>query len=324
MDSPLRFRLEISNGSSIWKPQQRSRGNSFLNSAPILRRCKSQYPCWGHLLLENKHSDGVTSIELQNRWLQQNGMEGMQRWSRGSNCHLNMYVVGFVFPFLQETEVIGYYRPAGPCVEHLQMFRWGIRSPVSLPAPCDEQNGCTTGCSGKYQPALPASCLKSVLSPPTHPSSESQERTGTSAITASISHVTEQTASFKLSLQAPWSPGPQSQIISTIISHFVYTKTQNWQRGTAILHRDGVEGSRKKCLSQESVPNISSRSRKMFSRAHVLFLKMWSSSERLDSCTGGDFSTRRQEILLASFIRCLRAKKPPNTAGLRTSRTENN
>lgn len=138
-------------------------------------------------------------------------------------------------------EVIGYYRPAGPCMEHLQMFRRGIRSPVCLSAPCDERNRCATGCRGKYQPALPASCLKSVRRP-THPPSESGEGTGTSAATASISHVTGQTASLRLSPRAPWSPGPQSQIIPTIISHFVYTETPNWQRGAEILHGDVAEG----------------------------------------------------------------------------------
>lgn len=182
----------------------------------------------------------------QKRWLQQNGMEGMQRWSRGSNSHLNVYI-------LPAMEVIGYYRPAGPRVEHLQMFRWGIQSPVSLSAPCDEQNRCTTGRCRKHQPALPASRLKSVQRP-THPPPQPREGTGTSAVAASIRHVTELTASLKLSSRAPRSPGPQSQIISTIISHFVYTKAWNWQRGMEILHGNVAEGFwKKKCCCQRKM-----------------------------------------------------------------------
>lgn len=238
----------------------------------------------------------------------------MQKWSRGSNSHLNVCV------FVQEMELIGYYRPAGLCMEHLQMFRRSIQPPVSLSTCCDEENRCTTGCSGKYQPALPASCLKSVPKP--RPPSESWARTRTSAVTASISHVTEQTVSLKLSLQAPWSPGPQSQIISPIISHFVYMKTQN----LTTWHSDPSRGCRWGGLEEERGCH----------RDHLYtsaFAKMFSTSkgfefDPLGRC-GHRFRFWTSEFqhswwflledsslkYCSRFMRYVRAKKPLNSVG---------
>lgn len=127
------------------------------------------------------------------------------------------------------------------------MFGWSIQSPMSLSAPCDEENRCTVGRSGKYQPAFPASCLKSVLCPPNlH---QSRERR--------LEHLPiPHPLVMSQSKRRPWNS------LSKLLNHLIHRaklsqrlfltlftwRHINWRRGAAILHRGVAEESwKKKC-----------------------------------------------------------------------------